>query len=195
MSVDAVKTRINSMTGTSLHTMVLHLKDSSGRLVGVLEDGAKKLGYYGPENGWVLRGEGGRQRQQQQTRRLGARHTVRRLWSWVCSSICSSRPGSSSSSMPRQHAWCVCECHGMLWLCACRWCLHVLDSDSTSLAAQGWLEDVSKVRVAAHTARATPPYHAHSHQPLCLHALCATNVSAVPAPLLHTLSPPPAHHR
>lgn len=51
MSVDAVKTRINSMTGTSLHTMVLHLKDSSGRLVGVLEDDTKKLGYYGPENG------------------------------------------------------------------------------------------------------------------------------------------------
>jgi hypothetical protein len=51
MSIDAVKTRINSMTGTSLHTMVLHLKDSSGRLVGVLEDGTKKLGYYGPENG------------------------------------------------------------------------------------------------------------------------------------------------
>lgn len=76
MTVDAVKQRINSMTGTSLHTMVLHLKDSSGRLVGVLEDDSRKLGFYSPENGWSL---------------------------------------------------------------------HVLDSDSTSLAAQGWLEDVSKV--------------------------------------------------
>jgi len=46
-----VKQRINSMTGTSLHTMVLHLKDSSGRLVGVLEDDSRKLGFYSPENG------------------------------------------------------------------------------------------------------------------------------------------------
>jgi tubulin-folding cofactor B len=51
MTVDAVKQRINTMTGTSLHTMVLHLKDSSGRLVAVLEDSSKKLGYYSPEHG------------------------------------------------------------------------------------------------------------------------------------------------
>ena len=37
--------------GTSLHTMVLHLKDSSGRLVAVLDDSSKKLGYYAPDNG------------------------------------------------------------------------------------------------------------------------------------------------
>lgn len=51
MTVDAVKQRINSMTGTSLHTMVLHLKDSSGRLAAVLEDSSRKLGYYSPDNG------------------------------------------------------------------------------------------------------------------------------------------------
>lgn len=46
-------------------------------------------------------------------------------------------------------------------------------------------------RVAAHTARATPPYHARS-QPPCLHALRspATTVSAVPARLLYTPPPP-----
>lgn len=27
----------------------------------------------------------------------------------------------------------------------CRWCLHVIDLDESSLSAQGWLEDVSKV--------------------------------------------------
>lgn len=44
------------LPGTSLHTMVLHLKDSSGRLVGVLEDGSRKLGYYAPESGCVSSG-------------------------------------------------------------------------------------------------------------------------------------------
>jgi hypothetical protein len=31
-------------------------------------------------------------------------------------------------------------------LFVCRWRLHVIDTDDSSLSAQGWLEDVSKVR-------------------------------------------------
>eukprot|EP00878_Enallax_costatus_P005154 GHUV01005417.1.p1 GENE.GHUV01005417.1~~GHUV01005417.1.p1 ORF type:complete len:279 (+),score=61.01 GHUV01005417.1:247-1083(+) len=76
MSIDAVKQKINNMTGTSVLTMMLHLKDESGKPVAVLSDGSKKLGYYSPCDGW---------------------------------------------------------------------CLHVIDTDESSLSAQGWLEDVSKV--------------------------------------------------
>jgi tubulin-folding cofactor B len=51
MTVDAVKAKINSMTGTSVLSMTLHLQDESGRLVDVLQDGSRKLGYYSPRDG------------------------------------------------------------------------------------------------------------------------------------------------
>ncbi|WIA14691.1 hypothetical protein OEZ85_003189 [Tetradesmus obliquus] len=76
MTVDAVKAKINSMTGTSVLSMTLHLQDEAGRLVDVLQEGSRKLGYYSPRDGWRL---------------------------------------------------------------------HVIDTDDSSLSAQGWLEDVSKV--------------------------------------------------
>eukprot|EP00775_Hariotina_reticulata_P001989 gene1989-2311_t len=76
MTVSAVKSKINSMTGTSVLTMVLQLNDEKGHLVAELHDDSKKLGFYSPHDGW---------------------------------------------------------------------CLHVIDSDDSSLSAQGWLEDVSKV--------------------------------------------------
>jgi hypothetical protein len=51
MTVDAVKAKVNSMTGTSVLSMTLHLQDESGRLVDVLQEGSKKLGYYSPRDG------------------------------------------------------------------------------------------------------------------------------------------------
>eukprot|EP00882_Tetradesmus_deserticola_P030842 GHRQ01034815.1.p1 GENE.GHRQ01034815.1~~GHRQ01034815.1.p1 ORF type:complete len:181 (-),score=26.58 GHRQ01034815.1:139-681(-) len=51
MTVDAVKAKVNSMTGTSVLSMTLHLQDESGRLVDVLQDGSRKLGYYSPRDG------------------------------------------------------------------------------------------------------------------------------------------------
>eukprot|EP00879_Flechtneria_rotunda_P020127 GHRR01021167.1.p1 GENE.GHRR01021167.1~~GHRR01021167.1.p1 ORF type:complete len:281 (+),score=68.21 GHRR01021167.1:118-960(+) len=76
MSVDAIKQKINSMTGTSVLTMTLQLKDETGRLVATLDNESRKFGFYSPRDGWVL---------------------------------------------------------------------HIIDTDDTSLSAQGWLEDVSKV--------------------------------------------------
>jgi tubulin-folding cofactor B len=51
MTVDAVKAKVNSMTGTSVLSMTLHLQDESGRLVDVLQEGGRKLGYYSPRDG------------------------------------------------------------------------------------------------------------------------------------------------
>lgn len=53
MTIDAVKQKINNMTGTSVLNMMLHLKDESGRPVAVLSDDNKKLGYYSPCDGYV----------------------------------------------------------------------------------------------------------------------------------------------
>lgn len=77
MRIEAVKHKINTHTGTSPDTMVVQLNDENGRLVAVLQDDARKLGFYSPRNGWTL---------------------------------------------------------------------HVVDTDGSSLSAQGWLEDVSKVQ-------------------------------------------------
>lgn len=76
MTIDAVKRKLNNMTGTALTSMVLQLKDEAGRLVAPLDDDGRKLGYYSPHDGW---------------------------------------------------------------------CVHIIDTDENSLAATGWLEDVSKV--------------------------------------------------
>lgn len=51
MTVDAIRAKVNTHTGTSPDTMLLQLKDESGRLVASLDDGARKLGYYSPRNG------------------------------------------------------------------------------------------------------------------------------------------------
>lgn len=51
MTVGAVRTKLNTHTGTSPETMVLQLKDENGRLVAVLDDQARMLGFYSPRNG------------------------------------------------------------------------------------------------------------------------------------------------
>eukprot|EP00879_Flechtneria_rotunda_P026335 GHRR01028075.1.p1 GENE.GHRR01028075.1~~GHRR01028075.1.p1 ORF type:complete len:107 (+),score=25.53 GHRR01028075.1:343-663(+) len=54
MSVDAIKQKINSMTGTSVLTMTLQLKDETGRLVATLDNESRKFGFYSPRDGFVL---------------------------------------------------------------------------------------------------------------------------------------------
>jgi len=51
MTVDAMKYKVNTHTGSSVETMVLQLKDEGGRLVATLEEGGRKLGFYSPRNG------------------------------------------------------------------------------------------------------------------------------------------------
>ena len=51
MTIGAVRTKLNTHTGTSPAAMVLQLKDEGGRLVAGLDDDARKLGYYSPRNG------------------------------------------------------------------------------------------------------------------------------------------------
>lgn len=58
MTVSAVKVKVHTHTGTSPETMVLQLKDPSGRLLATLDDGARKLGFYSPRDG-CERGMGG----------------------------------------------------------------------------------------------------------------------------------------
>jgi hypothetical protein len=53
MTVDTVKSKVHTHTGTSPDSMVLQLKDEGGRLVAVLDDGGRKLGYFNPRNGWA----------------------------------------------------------------------------------------------------------------------------------------------
>lgn len=53
MSVEAVKIKLGSHCGTAASDMILQLKDSSGRLVAVLSEPHRKLGFYSPEDGWV----------------------------------------------------------------------------------------------------------------------------------------------
>jgi hypothetical protein len=55
MTVGAVKAKITTHTGTPPDTMALQLRDEGGRAVAALDDDARKLGYYGPRNGWVRR--------------------------------------------------------------------------------------------------------------------------------------------
>ncbi|PRW56915.1 tubulin folding cofactor B [Chlorella sorokiniana] len=76
MTIDAVKRKLCFHCGTPPSAQVLQLKDDRGRLLAVLDDEARKLGYYSPQDGFTL---------------------------------------------------------------------HIIDTDPTSLSANGWLEDVSKV--------------------------------------------------
>jgi len=54
MTIERVKERLMSHTGTSPSAMVLQLKDNAGRVVAALDDPSKKLGYFSPEDGWVI---------------------------------------------------------------------------------------------------------------------------------------------
>lgn len=56
MTVAAVKAKLNTHTGSSVETMVLQLKDESGRLVAALDDDGRKLGYYSPHDGCACAG-------------------------------------------------------------------------------------------------------------------------------------------
>lgn len=51
MTAAAIKAKVHSHTGTSPDSMVLQLNDESGRLVAVLDDNSRKLGFYSPRNG------------------------------------------------------------------------------------------------------------------------------------------------
>jgi tubulin-folding cofactor B len=51
MTIGAVRTKLNTHTGTSPSSMVLQLKDEGGRLVASLDDESRKLGFYSPRNG------------------------------------------------------------------------------------------------------------------------------------------------
>lgn len=53
MSIDTVKNKLSSHTGTSPSAMILQLKDEQGRLVATLADPCKPLGYYPVGDGWV----------------------------------------------------------------------------------------------------------------------------------------------
>ena len=51
MTVESIKSKVNTHTGSSVDTMVLQLKDEGGRLVAVLDDNTRKLGFYSPRSG------------------------------------------------------------------------------------------------------------------------------------------------
>ncbi|GAB4819103.1 hypothetical protein N2152v2_006149 [Parachlorella kessleri] len=76
MHIDSVKQKLCFHTGTAASAMVLQLKDEQGKLLAVLSDDSKMLGFYSPYDGAIL---------------------------------------------------------------------HVIDTDPTSLSANGWLEDTTKV--------------------------------------------------
>jgi hypothetical protein len=53
MTIDALKSKVHTMCGTSVSTMVLQLRDEGGKLLATLSDDARKLGFYSPHSGWV----------------------------------------------------------------------------------------------------------------------------------------------
>ncbi|CAL8462895.1 g2429 [Coccomyxa elongata] len=54
MTVEAVKIKLSTHCGTTTSDMILQMKDSSGKLVAVLTEPHRKLGFFSPEDGWVL---------------------------------------------------------------------------------------------------------------------------------------------
>lgn len=52
MTVEAVKIKLGTHCGTTTSDMVLHLKDSSGKLVAVLTEQHRKLGFFSPQDGY-----------------------------------------------------------------------------------------------------------------------------------------------
>jgi len=53
-TIERVKERLQSHCGTSPSMMQLQLKDYTGKLVYEMNDDSKKLGYYSPEDGWII---------------------------------------------------------------------------------------------------------------------------------------------
>jgi Ubiquitin-like domain len=53
MTVEAVKRKIGTMTGSSSSSVSLQLRDGSGQLAALLDDDARMLGYYSPQDGYV----------------------------------------------------------------------------------------------------------------------------------------------
>lgn len=56
MTIDTVKNKLSSHTGSSPLAMVLQLKDDKGNLMATLTDPYKPLGFYSPYDGWVFGG-------------------------------------------------------------------------------------------------------------------------------------------
>lgn len=54
MSVEAVKRKLCFHCGTPPSAQRLTLKDERGRVVAPLDDGARKLGFYSPRDGYTL---------------------------------------------------------------------------------------------------------------------------------------------
>ena len=52
MTVEAVKIKLSTHCGTTASDMILQLKDSTGRLVAVLAEQHRKLGFFSPEDGY-----------------------------------------------------------------------------------------------------------------------------------------------
>ncbi len=56
MSIDTVKNKLSSHTGTSPSAMILQLKDERGKIMATLSDPCKPLGFYGAYDGYVCFG-------------------------------------------------------------------------------------------------------------------------------------------
>jgi tubulin-folding cofactor B len=54
MSIERVKEKLMAHTGTSAAASRLTLKDCAGNAVAEMNDDSKKLGFYSPQNGWVI---------------------------------------------------------------------------------------------------------------------------------------------
>lgn len=52
MTVEAVKIKLSTHCGTTTSDMILQLKDSSGKLVAILTEPHRKLGFFSPEDGY-----------------------------------------------------------------------------------------------------------------------------------------------
>lgn len=54
MTIEGLKLKLCFHCGSNASAMILQLKDHSGSLRAVLDDDTKKLGYYAPQNGYLL---------------------------------------------------------------------------------------------------------------------------------------------
>jgi tubulin-folding cofactor B len=54
MSIERVKEKLMAHTGTSAAASRLVLKDQAGNPIAEMNDDSKKLGFYSPQNGWVI---------------------------------------------------------------------------------------------------------------------------------------------
>lgn len=53
MTIDAVMTKLSSHCGTPGGDMLLQLRDNNGKLVAILTDPHRMLGFYSPRDGYV----------------------------------------------------------------------------------------------------------------------------------------------